>query len=143
MARPQHPPSRLTVLGAALATAGLVVSLPAAAQQSSATKAEADTTQTVVISANKRLETQREVAGTVSVLQGSDLERTVLGPERTVILADVMGHIGRPRLARVAELLASRGRRSVVVVGDAIGTGDEWAAIDRWLRSDGARRVSL
>jgi outer membrane receptor protein involved in Fe transport len=75
MARPQHPPSRLTVLGAALATAGLVVSLPAAAQQSSATKAEADTTQTVVISANKRLETQREVAGTVSVLQGSDLER--------------------------------------------------------------------
>jgi outer membrane receptor protein involved in Fe transport len=65
----------LTVLGAALATAGLVVSLPAAAQQSAASKAEEDATQTVVISANKRLEKQREVAGTVSVLQGSDLER--------------------------------------------------------------------
>jgi outer membrane receptor protein involved in Fe transport len=76
MTRSQHSPSCLTVLGAALAAAGLLASLPAAAQQpSSASKAEEDTTQTIVISANKRLEKQREVAGTVSVLSGADLER--------------------------------------------------------------------
>ena len=49
MTRPQQPPSRLTVLGAALTAAGLMVSLPAAAQQSSANKAEEDPAQTVVI----------------------------------------------------------------------------------------------
>jgi len=75
MTRLQHSPYRLTLLGAALAAAGLVNSLPAAAQSSAASKAEEDATQTVVVSANKRLEKQREVAGAVSVLQGGDLER--------------------------------------------------------------------
>jgi outer membrane receptor protein involved in Fe transport len=75
MTSSQHSPFRLTILGAALAAAGLVASLPAAAQSPAAGKAEEDATQTIVISANKRLEKQREVAGTVSVLQGSDLER--------------------------------------------------------------------
>jgi iron complex outermembrane receptor protein len=75
MTSPQHSPSRLTILGAALAAAGLMAPVPAAAQQSSAGKADEDAAQTVVISSNKRLEKQREVASTVSVLQGSDLER--------------------------------------------------------------------
>ncbi|MFY8088316.1 MAG: TonB-dependent receptor plug domain-containing protein, partial [Rubrivivax sp.] len=52
-----------------------MASLPAAAQQASADKAEEDRAQSIVITANKRPEKQREVAGTVSVLQGSDLER--------------------------------------------------------------------
>jgi iron complex outermembrane recepter protein len=66
----------------ALATLGLlfvpVLLSPAAAQQTPAgptAQAEEDTLQRIVISANKRLEKQREVAGTVSVLNGSDLER--------------------------------------------------------------------
>ena len=45
-----------------------MASQPAAAQQSPADKADEDRTQTIVISAHKRLEKQREVAGTVSVL---------------------------------------------------------------------------
>ncbi|NDG41967.1 MAG: hypothetical protein EBY28_22010 [Betaproteobacteria bacterium] len=52
-----------------------MASQPAAAQQAPADKADEDRSQTIVITANKRLEKQREVAGTVSVLQGSDLER--------------------------------------------------------------------
>lgn len=38
-------------------------------------RAEEDTSQQIVITANKRLEKQREVAGTVSVLSGGELER--------------------------------------------------------------------
>jgi len=49
---------------------------PALAQQAPATPpASEDESQRVVITANKRAEKQREVAGTVSVLSGSDLER--------------------------------------------------------------------
>lgn len=62
-----------SVIVHALIAAGLISALPALAQQ------QPDATETalqkVVITANKRLEPQREVAGTVSVLQGSDLER--------------------------------------------------------------------
>jgi iron complex outermembrane receptor protein len=75
MTTPHRLPFRPTGLAAALAAAGLLAVLPAAAQQAAAAKADDDGTQTVVISANKRLETQREVAGTVSVLQGGELER--------------------------------------------------------------------
>jgi iron complex outermembrane recepter protein len=64
-----------TGLYAALAAAGLLVSLPALAQQTPAAKADEDSSQKVVITANKRAEKQRDVAGTVSVLDGSDLER--------------------------------------------------------------------
>ncbi|MCE2907614.1 MAG: TonB-dependent receptor [Burkholderiaceae bacterium] len=52
----------------------LVVAWPAAAQQAAGAAPE-DETQRIVITANKRLEKQRDQAGTVSVLQGSDLER--------------------------------------------------------------------
>jgi outer membrane receptor protein involved in Fe transport len=55
--------------------AGLIAALPALAQTSPPAKAEEDTTQRVVVTANKRVEKQREVAGTVSVIDGSDLER--------------------------------------------------------------------
>jgi iron complex outermembrane recepter protein len=68
-------PLRLTALAHALAAAGLLAALPAAAQQGSSTKPEEDQSQRIVITANKRVEKQREVAGTVSVLDGSDLER--------------------------------------------------------------------
>ena len=71
----QRFPFRPTGLCAALACAGLLVSLPAVAQQAPPAKADEDNTQKVVVTANKRLEKQREVAGTVSVLDGSDLER--------------------------------------------------------------------
>jgi outer membrane receptor protein involved in Fe transport len=59
----------------ALAAAGVLASLPAAAQQTPSGQAEADLTQRIVITASKRPERQREVAGTVSVLDGSELER--------------------------------------------------------------------
>lgn len=62
-----HAPTRLSTLAIALGTAW-----PALAQQAPAPE---DDTQRIVITANKRLEAQREVAGTVSVLSGSDLER--------------------------------------------------------------------
>lgn len=63
-------PPRLSLLALALAAAW-----PAAAQQAAATPAaKEDPDQRVVITASKRLEKQREVAGTVSVLDGSDLE---------------------------------------------------------------------
>ena len=75
MTTAQRFPHHLSGLCAALAAAGLMATQPAAAQQTPADKADEDRAQTVVISANKRLEKQREVAGTVSVLQGSDLER--------------------------------------------------------------------
>jgi outer membrane receptor protein involved in Fe transport len=66
---------RPTALAHALAAAGLLAALPAAAQQGPSTKTEEDQSQRIVITANKRVEKQREVAGTVSVLDGSDLER--------------------------------------------------------------------
>lgn len=75
MTSPHRFPSRPTCLAAALTASGLLAAGPAAAQQTGPAKADADSTQTVVITANKRLEPQREVAGTVSVLQGGDLER--------------------------------------------------------------------
>jgi outer membrane receptor protein involved in Fe transport len=63
-------PHRLSLLALALAAAW-----PAAAQQApAAPRTEEDQTQRIVITASKRLEKQREVAGTVSVLLGSDLE---------------------------------------------------------------------
>ncbi len=71
--RPLRRPTRLTQ---ALAAAGLLAAwpaLPVHAQQAPA-KAE-DDAQRVVVTANKRVERQREVAGTVSVLDGGELER--------------------------------------------------------------------
>ena len=75
MTSPQRSLFRLTGLGAALAAAGMLVNLPAAAQQQAAAKPDEDSTQKIVITANKRVEKQREVAGTVSVLDGAALER--------------------------------------------------------------------
>jgi outer membrane receptor protein involved in Fe transport len=65
-----------TRLAHALAAAGLLTAAaPALAQQpSGATKAE-DESQRIVITSSKRAERQREVAGTVSVLEGGELER--------------------------------------------------------------------
>lgn len=61
---------RLSALALALSAAW-----PALAQQAPATPpASEDESQRVVITANKRAEKQREVAGTVSVISGSDLE---------------------------------------------------------------------
>lgn len=73
-------PLRLSTLTRALLAAGLVAALPVAAQQAPAQPASAPavgsaTLDPVVITANKRKEKQREVAGTVSVIQGDDLER--------------------------------------------------------------------
>ena len=68
-------PFRPTALVHALAAAGVLAALPAAAQQGPSTKPEEDQAQRIVITASKRLEKQREVAGTVSVLDGADLER--------------------------------------------------------------------
>ena len=65
------------------------------------------------------------------------------GIERTLIIGDVTGLIGRPRLAAVGSLLGSRGGRSMILAGDPIGTGEEWEAIARWLQYDSARMVSL
>ena len=75
MTSPQSSWFRLTGLGAALAAAGILVNLPAAAQQQAAAQPDEDAAQRIVITANKRVEKQREVAGTVSVLGGADLER--------------------------------------------------------------------
>ncbi len=75
MTTKQGFPFRPTGLVTALAAAGLLAALPAAAQQGPSTKPEEDSSQKIVITANKRAEKQREVAGTVSVLDGSDLER--------------------------------------------------------------------
>jgi len=62
---------RLSALALALSAAW-----PALAQQAPSTPpASEDESQRVVITASKRAEKQREVAGTVSVLSGSDLER--------------------------------------------------------------------
>jgi iron complex outermembrane receptor protein len=64
-------PHRLSLLALALAAAW-----PVAAQQAApAAPAADDDAQRVVVTASKRLEKQREVAGTVSVLSGADLER--------------------------------------------------------------------
>ena len=63
-----------TRLMRSLMAAGLVASLPAWAQQAPAASEEADS-QKVVITANKRPERQREVAGTVSVIDGTELEK--------------------------------------------------------------------
>jgi outer membrane receptor protein involved in Fe transport len=64
-------PFRLSLLATAIATA-----LPVGAQQvaASAPPKESDD-QKVVVTSSKRLERQRDVAGTVSVLDGADLER--------------------------------------------------------------------
>jgi iron complex outermembrane recepter protein len=75
MTTPQRLPFCTTGLVAALTAVGVLVALPAMAQQEPAGKADDDSTQRIVITANKRAEKQRDVAGTVSVLQGSDLER--------------------------------------------------------------------
>jgi outer membrane receptor protein involved in Fe transport len=62
---------RLSAMALALSAAW-----PALAQQAPATPpASEDESQRVVITASKRAEKQREVAGTVSVISGSDLER--------------------------------------------------------------------
>lgn len=67
---------RPTLLASALMAAGWLAAGPAAfAQQAAPPKAEEDSAQRIVVTANKRLERQREVAGTVSVLDGGDLER--------------------------------------------------------------------
>jgi iron complex outermembrane receptor protein len=71
----RRPGLQPTPLRHALVAAGLIAALPALAQTAPPAKAEEDTTQRVVITANKRAEKQREVAGTVSVIDGSDLER--------------------------------------------------------------------
>ena len=75
MTTPHRMPFRPTRLGTALAAAGLLAALPAAAQPAPAGKPDEDSAQKVVVTANKRVEKQREVAGTVSVLDGTDLER--------------------------------------------------------------------
>jgi iron complex outermembrane receptor protein len=67
-------PFRLTGLVHALAATGMLASLPAVAQEVPSAKGEQQL-ERVVITASKRLEKQREVAGTVSVLDGGDLER--------------------------------------------------------------------
>lgn len=61
---------RLTLLALAAGAAW-----PAAAQQGAAGQDDVDTSQRIVVTASKRLEPQRAVAGTVSVLDGADLER--------------------------------------------------------------------
>jgi iron complex outermembrane recepter protein len=61
---------RLTALALAVTAAW-----PVLAQQGPSTKPEEDATQRVVVTASKRLERQREVAGTVSVVDGAELER--------------------------------------------------------------------
>ena len=62
---------RLSAMALALSAAW-----PALAQQAPATSpASEDESQRVVITASKRAEKQRDVAGTVSVISGSDLER--------------------------------------------------------------------
>ncbi len=75
-------PQRRTLLVRALAAAGFGVAFgavqPASAQTAAAgpaAAAAADASDTIVITANKRRERQRDVAGTVSVLQGDELER--------------------------------------------------------------------
>lgn len=66
-----HTPYRLSLLALAMAAAW-----PAAAQTPApARPAEENAAQRIVVTASKRLESQREVAGTVSVLDGTDLER--------------------------------------------------------------------
>lgn len=62
--------TRLTPLPHALAAAGLLAGVPALAQQ-----ATTEALPPVVVTVNKRPEKQREVAGTVSVVDGTDLER--------------------------------------------------------------------
>lgn len=63
-----NTPHRLSILAMSLASAW-----PAAAQQAPA-PADEDQAQRVVVTASKRLEKQREVAGSVSVVSGADLE---------------------------------------------------------------------
>jgi len=75
MTMTQRSPFRQTGLVTALTAAGALVALPAVAQQGPSTKPEEDSAQKIVITASKRLEKQRDVAGTVSVLDGTELER--------------------------------------------------------------------
>lgn len=64
------------VLSAMAAAAGLMAAMPVAAQTAEGAAADAvPKNAIVVVTAGKRVEKQREVAGSVSVLQGSDLER--------------------------------------------------------------------
>lgn len=62
-------------LSRALMAAGLCAALPVLAQPAVKPLETLETLDTVVISSSKRLEKQREVAGTVTVLQGAELER--------------------------------------------------------------------
>lgn len=68
--------ARPKIIVQALIAAGLIAALPAMAQQQPASSGVTGETalEAVVITSNKRIESQREVAGTVSVLQGGDLE---------------------------------------------------------------------
>lgn len=59
----------------ALAAAGLVASLPVFAQSQAPSTTDVEPVQTITVTAGKRVEKQREVAGTVSVVQGNELER--------------------------------------------------------------------
>ncbi|MCA3019434.1 MAG: hypothetical protein ING62_12435, partial [Rhodocyclaceae bacterium] len=63
-------PTAINTTVRALLAAGMVSSLPVAAQQPppSATQPPVES---IVVTANKRVEPQREVAGTVTVLNGS------------------------------------------------------------------------
>jgi outer membrane receptor protein involved in Fe transport len=75
MMMPKRSPYRMTRVALALGAAGMLAAVPIAAQQAPSTAPEEEGTQKVVITANKRPQKQREVAGTISVLQGSDLEQ--------------------------------------------------------------------
>ena len=73
---PRPIPLRAKPRALALALAALASPLAASAQETAASRKEAaETLDTVVVTSSKRLEKQREVAGTVSVLDGGDLER--------------------------------------------------------------------
>jgi iron complex outermembrane recepter protein len=68
-------PLALKVIVQALVATGVLGVLPVAAQQPPASASDPQAIDTIVVTANKRTERQREVAGTVTVLGGSDLER--------------------------------------------------------------------
>lgn len=79
MKKMRFSPLRQTSLVSALVASGLLAGLPAYAQQTPGAGASGDgdpaKLDRVVITSNKRVEKQREVAGTVSVLDGGELER--------------------------------------------------------------------
>ena len=126
-------PFRPTALVHALAAAGLLAALPVAAQQGPSTRPEEDQTQRVVVTANKRVEKQREVAGTVSVLDGSDLERRGARDQEPVAgLLASRAHLRRCR-TRVGNRSTGRHRSQAIrgpdgVVRELIGrpVGKRW-----------------